>query len=273
MKWISWTRALRLILTIMASTMSAHANARISAQDAAQPIPQVLTSGRPSQTPAATPPTSTVPRALPRIGILTPALPEKILVYAGKMILIDIPGGIADKRNTAQFAKLARDEGYDFGERFIQQAVLALTAAGFDAIAMPITRGPRNEAVTRDELPENIDGRVLIDANFEELGIVSFLRGGSYQPTSKLLYRLVSPAGSLQQSSRAIYYCRPGMLCTTLKKYADLRTEIDTSNCLFETASALSKESSRVWSCMDGMMRKIAEKIARDITAEQPTAK
>lgn len=224
----------------------------------------LLTAGRPAlaETPEST-------GTLFRIAILTPAIPEKLTIVTGDLIpLMDLGSAVFDNNRNARLTKLAKDQGYNVAEHFMEQARGAFADVGYDAVAMPIKRSRHSSsgAISREELPERIDGRTLLDVDFQHIGVTApNMRLSAYEPSARIRYRLIAPTGSLFQSSRVIYYCRPGLNCMVAPAFAPMMAELDTSDCKFATYSALERDSARLWSCVDGMLRKLAEKIALDI--------
>lgn len=79
---------------------------------------------------------------------------------------------------------LSKKDGFDAAERLSAQLVSALRAAGGDVAAIQVRRssskGPR--PLERDELPQENDGRMMLDVTLLYVAVAAVTEFNSYKP-------------------------------------------------------------------------------------------
>ena len=197
------------------------------------------------------------------IAVLTPAVPDKWVVYAGDLL---VPAqSLFDGKKNDEVERLAESAGFSIAERLTAQTLNAFRSAGWDAAALQMSRPPVNAPIRREEYPPDTAGRIMLDMKVQLVGLVAgWGRLSAYRPVINVSYRLLDSKGRPQSLTKAVYYCYSGLQCVQGATPQRMVAGDESSDCAFATMSTVKKESARLWSCLDTAFLRIGEKIVAD---------
>jgi hypothetical protein len=212
-----------------------------------------------------------------RIAVLTPGAPPVLRVTSMDVLSKTIgfsaaAGDPASKDLTA----LGKKDGFDAAERFSAQLVSALHAAGRDVAAIQVSRsnskGPR--PLERDELPQDSDGRMMLDVTLLYVAVAAITEFNQYKPAVGLSYRLLDEKGRIAQGSRSLAYressvkgtpgwfAKPGSFDGSLTfgpvKYVEFNND---PACGFKTFNKIKESSAQLWTCFDDAFSRMADQV------------
>ena len=197
------------------------------------------------------------------IAVLTPAVPDKWVVYAGDLL---VPAqSLFDGQKNDEVEKLAESAGFSIAERLTAQTLDAFRSAGWDAAALQRSRPPVSAPVRREEYPADTGGRIMLDMKVQLVGLVAgWGRLSPYRPVINVSYRLLDSKGRPQSLAKAVYYCYSDLQCVQGATPQRMVAGDESADCAFATMSTIKKESARLWSCLDTAFLRIGEKIVAD---------
>jgi hypothetical protein len=198
------------------------------------------------------------------MAVLTPAVPDTFVVYAGDVF---IPAeSLLDSKKNDKLRKLAQSSGFSVADRLRAQVLAVLRKDGWDAVEMDMTRAAVGTPVRRESYPADSNGRLMLDVKVQLVGLVAgWGRLSSYRPDITVSYRLLTKDARLLRPSLAIYYCHAGFHCAPGATPSRMATVDDKSDCTFANFSAVENEPARMWACFDSAFVKIAEKLVADL--------
>jgi hypothetical protein len=211
----------------------------------------------------------------PRIAVLTPGAPAVLRVTSMDLLplAIGVSASAGDPAST-ELTALSRKDGFDAAERFSAQLIGALRAAGSDVAAVPVNRPPSKgpRPLERDELPQDSDGRMMLDVTLLYVAVAAITEFSSYRPAVGLSYRLLDEKGRIAQGSKTLIYretsvrgtpgwfAKPGSFDGTPMlgpaKYVEFNND---PACGFKTFNKVKASSAQVWMCFDDAFSRLAD--------------
>lgn len=199
------------------------------------------------------------------LAVLTPAVPQTFVVYAGDLF---VPAeSLFDSKKNDKLQKLAQSSGYSVADKFRAQVIQALRTDGWDVLELDMTRPAVGASVRRENYPADPNGRPMLDLTVQAIGLVAGRWGrlSSYRPLINVSYRLVDKDGHLLRPSLPISYCHPGLLCAPGAVASRMAAVDEKLDCAFGSFSAVESEPDRVFACFDSGLVSIAQKLAADL--------
>lgn len=196
---------------------------------------------------------------LQAISVVTPATPIRWSAAAGGLMQLVDPWGDEDK--AALLKRLAKEDRFDLAKRVQQHVLEALATRGRVALPLDVPRpaelapGP----LARDRLPEKALPGSLLDVSVEWFGVYRSGALESYRPMLAMSFRVLSPTGSLEQSTRRILYNVP----SGVAKGGEAMTA--DGDCAWKSFDELRRERARFWGCMDAAIEKVADRIGAHV--------
>jgi hypothetical protein len=196
---------------------------------------------------------------LQTISVVTPATPTRWSAAVGGLLQFVDPWGDEDQARLLK--AMAKEDRFDLAKRMQQHVLEALATRGRVALPLEVPRPPELSPgpLARDGLPEKALPGSLLDVSVEWFGVYRSGARESYRPMLAVSFRVLGPAGGLEQSTRRILFNVPAGVA---KGGEAIAAEGD---CAWKSFDDLRRERARLWGCMDAAIGNVADRIGTHV--------